>query len=574
MPTFVLKLRWFVLILGVLCLSACSSVLSTAKTTKPLTLTSTNLPPLTQVALETPTPHVVLATTTSRFLTPPSTPTPTTRISSQPTSTLANALDVDWKDVTAVPVEETLPLAGSSTFCQVVDWQITTIAVFYSPCTGEERLIDTTSGKSITPTPYPTPDPSLPPFVPRVFSPNREYFVECAPESAQLYRTADSHSLSQTPLSVAECYETSSWASTPSLFAFLADGRLYFWGTDGTVPEPVNLEQDYFDLAWSPNGKHLLLLGGLVPGEDGSRALNIIDAYGKPAFTEPLEVFWKVFDMYWQSDEVFVIYYGCGTACTFEEYYALDSGRLLAVDASHHIENYNQVQSVSRSPNRRWLVFDRSFRNGAVETYWYELLDTKSAQIHSLTKGSSQHLAFVAWKDDGSAFYLVSRPVVASSLNDPNVPFGLLALNPETREFTQFFEQAVFAKLSPDNRLAWVVFPARRDDGSLGMDGGVFDLATGSLVGRSFVADEILYANPAEGDLVPVAWSGDGKQLVFGDSRGNLILVGIDGVSKVLASNLSVQAWPNGVQFEWSPDNHDLLVQYGDQAWIIKLSNF
>jgi Tol biopolymer transport system component len=106
-------------------------------------------------------------------------------------------------------------------------------------------------------------------------------------------------------------------------------------------------------------------------------------------------------------------------------------------------------------------------------------------------------------------------------------------------------------------------------DGALGLDGGIFNLADGSLAGRQFVSDRVIYANPAEGDLVPAAWSNDGTRVVFGDSQGSLTLVKADGTTQSLATNLPRGDWPDNVQYAWSPDDRHLLVQSGNRAWIV-----
>ncbi len=196
------------------------------------------------------------------------------------------------------------------------------------------------------------------------------------------------------------------------------------------------------------------------------------------------------------------------------------------------------------------------------------LYDLQTKEGYVLSDSPTIYLRYFNWSPDSASFYLISRPVSETAKPLPQTPFGLLALDPLTRQFTQLFDQAMDAQWSPDKQKWFVVFPAKQTDGTRGLVGGIFDPQAGTLMGREFISDHLLYANPGEGDLVPAAWSNDSTRVVFGDSQGNLTLLNVDGTTQPLASGLPTEGWPKDVHYSWSPDDQHLLVQYGEQAWI------
>jgi hypothetical protein len=544
------RIAYFVGCLLYLGLSACSSPPTTA-TTAPmglqLTLTATHSSFLTQVARQTPTVGGKLT---------PSTPTVSPLRKATPTPEIAQASatsNIRWK-VNTIPVQRSIPPP-----IDAAGWETDQVAYLDSFDTGR-WWIEATTGQDFDPASYPT-SPAVetePP--PKWFSPNKEYVVECSPEAVQLYATANQRLISQSDLKV-DCSDPQIvWAPTSSIVTLLARDDAYFWRTDGSAPRKLGLANSNLWVVWSPDGTRLLLISGLLPDSD-NRSFDLVDTNGRSLLAKPVEIFWKIFHVEWRTKEVFSIYYGCGTLCSFEEYYDGYTGRLL----TNTVKFGRDFQTAAPSPDGAWMVIDHQSD--------YDLFDLHTKQIFTLANSSNTYLRFSRWSPDSSTFYLVSRPTSRTAISNQKTPFGLLALNPRTKVFNVIFKQAMEVQWSPEQQLMWIVFPARQAEGSLGLAGGIFNPANTQLTGHEFISDQVLYTNPTEGSLVPAAWSNDGTRVVFGDSRGNLRLFNTNGTLQLLASNLPTEPWPKDVHYAWAPHDQNLLVQYGAQAWIVSVPN-
>lgn len=555
------------LVMLALLLVGCASLRSTVATVVPgipLTLTSASLPPLTQTAMRVPTRYVPVATAMPALTATPRpvtvSPQPTQLISPfstrtpRPTSTTV-AWSVSWVEFKAV-----------YPYVRYASWiDNSRIKITYGP--NRELVVDAASGLELTSTPYPTSLPGFSEYERYLFSPDGVYVFECSDAGLRLLRASDKQIIGQSSIQVFGCY-LGDWAGNSSKAVFAADdGAVYIWSVTDSAPRRLEYGRFIWSVRWSPDAQRLLLVTFSTQGRADGAAVFVANLDADSTLDLGIEVEdgnqWDPSNVNWAADEI-IVNHRRGLAWYYYAYYDTHTKQLIT---SAYLDVY-LTQGEWQSPDERWLVLDQSGWESE-RRFAYSMLDLQNRAVSWLSDGAQTHLDFIGWSGDSSTFYLVSRPVSETAKSNPNTSFGLLALNPETREFTQLFEQAVFASWSPDKHLIWVVFPAKREDGSLGLNGGIFDPATGTLTGRAFVSDRLLYANPADGDLVPVAWSNDGTRLVFSDSSGNLNLLGTDGLVQTLASNLPLSSWPQDVHYAWSPDDRRLLVQHGDRAWIV-----
>ncbi len=540
-----------------LALAACTGVRSTMATPAvqvALTQTATRIP--TQYVTATPTPR----------------PTATPVLMDTPTQSLQS--DVAWS-VKAIEVR------GWPDTVWRLDW-LDTASLKVVNYDREQFIVDVAVGIALTPTPTPefnpSPTPTIYPLAPEAdlaFSPDDAYVLECTDKRLRLYRLIDMSLTNETEVQDFICYSVS-WAPDSSAVAFIvSDQGVYVWRIDGTAFYETMPFIFGTPPLWSPDSTRFVVFHSAKAKDGlydaGLATFDVVYADHRPPLAAEVEIGtnnWEPSAMHWMTNDVLTTWHGCGFACDDFLYYDANTGEQLPGWASVA----NASQDPSHSLDMRWLVTDSSDYDYTVEgefIHYYSLFDLQTKNYHLLVEGKQQYLAFLGWTDNSTTFYAVSRPVSETAKANVNVPFGLLALNPQTREFTMLFERAVFAEWFPDKRLMWVVFPAKHADGALGLDGGIFNLADGTLAGRQFVSDRVLYANPAEGDLVPAAWSNDGTRVVFGDSQGSLTLVRTDGITQSLATNLPLADWLGNIHYAWSPDDRHLLVQYGDRAWIV-----
>lgn len=531
----------FVLTLLGLVLAACRGVRSTAAT-------PTVQVALTQTATRIPTRYIT-------FTPSPPSPTPTPRATTKPTQSPSSAYTqtprpslsaVAWS-VAATDVDVSSLEYGLFS----LHWQSDVIVEINGV------YIDTRTREIQPPPPSSRENPHT------WYSPDSRYLFDCGGNKLRLYQ---GEQLLGEADGVFWCWDIQ-WRDDSQVASIVGDDGLYAWWVSRPTPTKISGKLTG-PASWSPDGQRL--------------AYAFCDFLNEKAYADILSVInwqrlsrievsgcgatWEAI-LYWLNNDILVEPLRYGADLTAYEYYDAISGRSLG----YYIDAFDfPSQKPVLSPDGRWHVLEQT--NGVMGTnYIYAFYDLQSKDGYILSDSPTHYIAFMAWAEDNSAFYLVHSPADETVKTGADFPFGLLALNPQSREFTPLFEQAAFAKLSPDKDLAWVVFPAKHADGALGLDGGIFNLADGTLVGRQFVSDGVIYANPAEGDLVPAAWSNDGTRVVFGDSQGNLTLVRIDGTPQVLATNLPHDGWPGNAHYAWSPDDRYLLVQSGNRAWIVSV---
>jgi Tol biopolymer transport system component len=395
----------------------------------------------------------------------------------------------------------------------------------------------------------------------KFYSPDKKYFLDCGRDKLRLYQ--DEQLLGEATFG-AFCWDVG-WRDDSQAFSVVVNDGLYVWWV--SKPKPTKISDKLTGPAsWSPDGQRLAYAFCDFPAEKAYADILSVNDWQRLSHIEVsgCGATWEAI-LYWFNNDILVEPLRYGTDLTAYEYYDAMSGKILG----YYVDSIDfPSQKPVLSPDGRWHILEQT--NGVMGTnYIYTVYDLQSKDGYILSHSPTHYVAFMAWAEDSSAFYLVHSPANETAKTGADFPFGLLALNPQTRKFQQLFEQAVFAKFSPDKKLAWVVFPAKHADGALGLDGGIFNLANGTLAGRQFVSDRVLYANPAEGDLVPAAWSNDGTRVVFGDSQGSLTLVRTDGTTQSLATNLPHDGWPGNAHYAWSPDDRRLLVQSGNRAWIV-----
>ncbi|MCB9136336.1 MAG: hypothetical protein H6636_12980 [Anaerolineales bacterium] len=171
----------------------------------------------------------------------------------------------------------------------------------------------------------------------------------------------------------------------------------------------------------------------------------------------------------------------------------------------------------------------------------------------------------LGWNSDSTRFYLLSRPLDATTSPDSTLPSGLLALDPNTRQFTQLIPGALYATLNPQQTHAFTLLP---ENGHL--TAALYTLSGDPLAPFQPVTENIPYLTPGEGLPIPAAWSNDGTQIVFSDVWGGLWLADTSGTLTQLAENLGFDAdYPRQPKFSWSPDDSHLLITFEERAWVV-----
>jgi hypothetical protein len=443
---------------------------------------------------------------------------------------------------------------------------------------------------------YPTEKPLTPEEIfelsqLKTTSPDGNYVITCDYGAPTLFHAPTVTVIATTDRNFGCGDERSSW-SPDSSYVFLVEGiteDIYRWRVDGSPPEFLEINRvveskklHYPDwsvkMRWSPDGKYLAI---------HKFDLYVVTPDDEESFKSPLLI---------------VECAGC-----FEEFRWI-TPRLLLVKyygavSLVHIPSGNAVGGISisggicpqqiplTSPDGRWLVSDALWCGGGDR-------GPNKSVISNLENGSrrifSESLAdridFVGWSQDSSKFYLVSRPTTIDALPDPRTPFGLLAMNPETLQVQNLFEQAWFVSFNKDFRWVYVVFPVKNDEGSLRFDGGLWEVGASQLIGRqimansleeiflapfpyftvqpfySFTGEELGSSSSAAARLNPAVWSHDNLKVATINTDHQLVVIGVQGEVQIITQLGIDQDWLNS-EIKWSDDDQSISVN--DVSWLV-----
>lgn len=396
-------------------------------------------------------------------------------------------------------------------------------------------------------------------------SPNGSYAIACQFPELVLFDVKSRTTLSRLDLGYSSCQRNIRW-SPDHLFAILVDqvGIIYQWPTDGSQPFELDTHIDFTDpqrdfratmTAWSPDEKYLAILKGCN--------VYITQPFGGTLLQNPLKIEEPcVAGIQWAANNVLMVE-------LVREY------RFYQTPTGANIGHWSKLewcteQIPSISPDQRWMIFQQcdtapNFNQPPNDQYTIANLEQGSVQVFSGMAGN--YIDFVGWKDDGAEFYFISRSASPDSSPDPRTPFGLLALDPNTGEIINLFEQAWFAAFNKDLSWAFIVFPAANADGTLRLDGGLWQVGTSELKNEQVMdrsqgirnngnRDAIFYTNleslsatgaallSATGEylglsstfhrLVPAAWSHDNSRVALINADRQVVVIDLAGNAQII----------------------------------------
>jgi WD40 repeat protein len=436
---------------------------------------------------------------------------------------------------------------------------------------------------------YPTETPLTPEDIfslseRRTTSPDGKYVITCEYSVPTLFHVPTKTVISTTDKFFG-CDQNSSWSPDSSyvFFTEASTGDLYRWRVDGSQPEFLEINTvlepkklHYPDcsakkMSWSPDGRYLAIhkcdLYVLTPADEETfkHPLLIVECSG--CFE----------DFRWITPRVLLVNYSKVLSLVH-----IPSGnRLVAIFTSGGL---CAEQLPLFPPDGRWIVSDLPFcGGGGVGPNQSVIASMEDGSTRVFSESFADRIDLVGWSPDSSQLYLVSRPMAMDALPDPRTPFGLLALDPETLQVQNIFEQAWFVSFNQDFRWAYVVFPSKNDDGSFHLEGGLWMVGTSQLLGRqtmtkglddrflepvpyfstqpfySFTGEELGYSSTAAGRLVPAVWSHDNSKLATINAEHGLIVIDVQGEIRTIAQLQPDQEWFNA-EIQWSDDDRSVAV--------------
>ena len=425
----------------------------------------------------------------------------------------------------------------------------------------------------------PTPEELLEWSPVKTTSPDGNYIITCGIYFPTLFYASTKSILSSSAISFMCDSRQMTWSSD-SAFALLngPDDLLYRWRTDGSQPEAIHMKIEPnppgvncdAKFVWNPGEEYLAI--------SKSCGLYVIKPDDESSFGNPLLVELCggcFYDFRWATPSVLIVEY-------------------FKADAFVHVPSGNALGSISTSggicaeqiplisPDEHWMTLDVPWCGGGEPGSNQSIianLEDGSERIFS--ESFADRIDFVGWSPDGSELYLVSRPTELNALPDSRTPFGLLAMNPETLQSQNLFEQAWFVSFDKDFHWAYVVFPAKGDDGSSRLDGGLWQLGTSQLLGRQLMANaldekfvepvvyfglqsvysvhgqELGFSSNAIMRPIPAVWSHDNTTVALIHSAHQLVVMNLNGDVKVAGQLNDDQEWLYS-QITWSEDDKTL----------------
>jgi len=450
-----------------------------------------------------------------------------------------------------------------------------------SPTTGQITYPQMTGTAQAIPTvPFviePTQTPAMPrPDDPVVISPNGLYAIACKDPFFILFNTQTKEIISTFGYFPIDCKSDIHWATDSSYALF---GVLYRWHVDGSQPKfvHVNIVEDpnYYNCngkgLWSPDGQLLAI---------DDCGIYVIRPFDESSLQNPLLIEKTGYeDLKWATPRLLIVFYH--RAYGFYDVPRTGAGNWIGgwdKDGTGCLEQPPLI-----STDEYWVVFDASEyqcgMSGPAEIYQYSIADLEKGSIQIFSNTFGNLIDFIGWSKDSKEFYFISRPINSNIKADPRTPFGLLAMNPQTLQIDSLFEEAQFAEFNADLTSAYVVFPARNEDGGLRFDGGLWQFGSKELIGRQIM----FYGEPKEEQFpsswagpmysasgveladssqirthpIPAYWSHDNERVALINAEHELVVISLNGDIQVLGRLNTSDNWFYPV-IKWSGDDGSL----------------
>ena len=464
-----------------------------------------------------------------------------------------------------------------------------------SPATGQITFPQMTETAQAFPTViYPTEKPLTPEeFFPlsqlKTTSPDGNYVITCDYSFPTLFYAPAKTVIATTDKNFGCDSERSSW-SPDSSYVFLVEGiteDIYRWRMDGSPPEFLEINKvvepkklHYPDwsvkMRWSPDGKYLAIhkfdLYVVTPDNE--------ESFKNPLLIEECAGCFEEFR--WVAPRLLLVRYFKAVSLVH-----IPSGNGLA--GIWTSGGFCAEQIPLFSPDGRWIVSDAPWCGGGGQGPDQTIISNlEDGSRRVFSESFADRIDFVGWSQDDSNLYLVSRPTEIDARADPHTPFGLLAMNPETLQVQNLFEQAWFVSFNKDFNWAYIVFPVKNDDGSLRLDGGLWKAGTSQLLGKqvmannlndrflepvpyftvqpfySFTGEELGSSSTAAVRVVPAIWSHDNLKVATINSDHQLVIIDLTGDIQIIGHLDDNQEWLYS-QIAWSGDDRSINVD--GTAW-------
>jgi hypothetical protein len=412
-------------------------------------------------------------------------------------------------------------------------------------------------------------------------SPDGNYVVTCDYSFPTLF-----YAPTKTVISTADryfsCSSQASFWSPDSSYVYLVEGiteDIYRWRVDGSQPEFLEINKvaepkklNYPDctvkMRGSPDGHYLAIqkcdLYVVSPNDESLR---------KPLMLEECSGCFD--DFRWIAPQLLLLVY-----FNVESIVHIPTGNRLARIIISGGPCAEQIPLMS--PDGHWVVSDAPWCGGGAPGPNQSIIaNLEDGSERVFSESFADRIDLVSWSPDGSKLYLVSRPTEVEALPDPRTPFGLLAMNPETLQVQNLFEQAWYVSFNKDFSWAYIVFPVKNENGILRLEGALWKADASQLVGQqimasnldekflepvpyftmqpfySFTGEELGSSSTAAVRPHPAAWSHDNTQIATINADHQLVVINLNGDVQVIGKLKEDQEWLYS-EIKWSEDDRSL----------------
>ncbi|HSQ17502.1 MAG TPA: hypothetical protein VLM83_07395, partial [Anaerolineales bacterium] len=378
------------------------------------------------------------------------------------------------------------------------------------------------------------------------------------------------------PNAMTNCSSYVSWSGDEvAAFAARSEGAwsTYLWRPDGSAPFKVGPALiGSRPPAWSPEGDQLAFVNYTT---SAPRTLQIMIAYrdGRLLQHAPIDPILPLTGMHWPGQQVLAL----RDDDQLWQYYEAETGELLftwqeALSMGSALDH----QFPSPSPDGRWFTIERGgFNSSGILHKTYHVYDRQSRQEVLLYDRPWHLLEFSGWSPDGETLYLLHLPAGPEAA-DPDLPYGLLAYHPLGGDFELLVENAQAVYWDANYQKALVSVFVQDSTGQATLTAGIWDQSTHQVAGAALITNsptqyDFLLHPYSMNRMIPAAWSPAGDQVVLFNWQGDLLLMGLDGQTQLLASQVGLGRSDFTRLLAWAPDGSRLFASDRGTVWIVTI---